>query len=148
KAPSLFVQTPAFLCKMGFLCKASPAKKRREDRAGAVAGASGRESTGRRQDAPARAGGEPAGDLRGRVMKRTDVTYGQLDGALRSLGFSCRLVTEEPPARVYEHESGALIVLPSFPEKDRVLDYHLVAVRTTLDNYGIADPMAFAAELQ
>jgi hypothetical protein len=82
-------------------------------------------------------------------MKRTDVTYGQLDRALRSLGFSRRLVAKDPPALRYEHkESGALVTLPPFPETDKVLDYHLVAVRTILDNYGIADPTAFAAELQ
>jgi hypothetical protein len=82
-------------------------------------------------------------------MKRTDVTYGQLDKVLRSLDFSCRLVTLEVPARVYEHKaSGALFTLPPFPESDRVLDYHLVAVRTILDANGIADPTTFAAELQ
>ena len=82
-------------------------------------------------------------------MKRTDVTYGQLDRVLRSLGFSCRLVTLDVPTRVYEHERyGALFMLPPFPEKDRVLDYHLTGVRTMLDSYGIADPTTFAAELQ
>ncbi|HWG48018.1 MAG TPA: hypothetical protein VN688_34965 [Gemmataceae bacterium] len=82
-------------------------------------------------------------------MKRTDVTYGQLDRVLRSLGFSCRLATLDPPSRVYEHKkSGASILLPPFPEGDGVLDYHLIAVRTTLDGFGIADPTAFAAELQ
>jgi hypothetical protein len=82
-------------------------------------------------------------------MKRTEVTYGQLDKALRLLGFSCRLVTEDPPARVYEHKpSGASIILPAFPEGDEVLDYHLVAARTTLDLHGIADPTQFAAKLK
>jgi hypothetical protein len=82
-------------------------------------------------------------------MKRTDVTYGQLDRVLRSLGFSCRLVTLEVPTRVYEHEQyGTLFMLPPFPEADRVLDYHLVGVRTMLDAYGIADPTTFTAELQ
>ena len=82
-------------------------------------------------------------------MKRTNVTYGQLDRALRALGFSFRLTTRKPPARLYEHEeTGALIALAFFPDSDKVLDYHLVAVRATLDNYGIADPTAFAAELQ
>jgi hypothetical protein len=82
-------------------------------------------------------------------MKRTDVTYGQLDRVLRGLGFSCRVVTEEPPARVYEHpESGAWIMLPRFPEDDRVLDYHLASVRTTLDGFGVADPKVFDAKLQ
>ena len=82
-------------------------------------------------------------------MNRTEVTYGQLDKALRMLGFSCRLVTDEPAARVYEHkQSTASVILPAFPEADQVLDYHLVAVRTTLDLHGIADPKEFAAKLK
>jgi hypothetical protein len=82
-------------------------------------------------------------------VKRTEVTYGQLDRVLRSLGLSCRLVTLNVPALVYEHEKyGPLFTLPPFPESDKVLDYHLVGVRTMLDNYGIIDPTIFAAELQ
>jgi hypothetical protein len=79
-------------------------------------------------------------------VKRTEVTYGQLDKVLRSLGFSCRLVKADPPARVYEHkESGAEVVIPPFPESDFVLDYHLVAARTIADLFGIADPKTFDA---
>jgi hypothetical protein len=37
--------------------------------------------------------------------------------------------------------------LESWPESDKVLEYHLVAVRGMLDNYGIADPTAFDAKL-
>jgi hypothetical protein len=82
-------------------------------------------------------------------MKRTDVTYGQLDRVLRSLGFSCRLLKEDPPARVYEHkESGAVVMIPPFPETDFVLDYHLVGARKTLDLFGVADPKVFDAKLQ
>jgi hypothetical protein len=83
-------------------------------------------------------------------MKRTDVTYGQLDKVLRSLGFSCRLVKKEPRTRVYTHkESGALIMMPPpFPMTDHVLDYHLVGARTTLDLFGIADPKVFDVKLQ
>jgi hypothetical protein len=82
-------------------------------------------------------------------MKKTDVTYGELDKVLRSLGFSCRLVKKDPPTRVYEHtESGALIMMPPFPMTDYVLDYHLVSARTTLDLFGIADPKVFDAKLQ
>jgi hypothetical protein len=82
-------------------------------------------------------------------VKRTEITYGQLDQALRSLGFSCRLVPGDPPARVYEHhETGASFMLPAFPDSDRVLDYHLVGARTTLDDFGIADPKLFDARLQ
>jgi hypothetical protein len=82
-------------------------------------------------------------------MSRTDVTFGQLDNVLRSLGFKRRLVDMDGEARVYEHkQSGALIVLTSFPDGDRVLEYHLIMVRTTLDGFGVADPIAFAAKLQ
>ena len=66
-------------------------------------------------------------------MKRSEVTYGQLDRVLRLLGVSCRRVTEEPPAHVYAHKpSAASIILPAFPEGDQVPDYHYAAVRTTL----------------
>ncbi len=82
-------------------------------------------------------------------MKRTDVTYGQLDRVLRALGFSRRQAQGEPPAWVYDHkETGASFIIPSFPESDLVLDYHLVGVRTHLDQNGIADPKAFDAKLQ
>ena len=82
-------------------------------------------------------------------MNRTGVTYGQLDKVLRSLGFSCRLVKGDPPARVYEHkETGAYITMPPFPETDFVLDYHLIGARTTVDLFGIADPKVFDRKLQ
>lgn len=82
-------------------------------------------------------------------MNRTEFTYGQLDEVLRSLGFTARLDSAKPPAMVYEHrETGAFVQLPPFPPTDRVLEYHLVGVRGTLDNFGIADPSVFAARLQ
>jgi hypothetical protein len=78
----------------------------------------------------------------------TDVTYGQLDRVLRSLGFSSRLVQGQPPARHYEHkETGAFITIPPFAESDRVLEHHLVTVQVTLDGFGIADPGAFAEQI-
>ena len=82
-------------------------------------------------------------------MTGTNVTYGQLDHVLRSLGFSCQLITDVPPARVYEHKkSSASIILPAFPEENEVLDYHLAAVQTMLDVHGIADPTDFASKLK
>ena len=83
-------------------------------------------------------------------MKRSKVTYGQLDKVLRSLGFSCRVTTDEPPpTRVYQHaQAGALILLPALPENDQVFEHHLVAVRVELDNFGIADPTVFDAQLR
>lgn len=82
-------------------------------------------------------------------MVRTEVTYGQLDKALRSLGFTCRAVKLRGNARIYEHEAtGARFIFPDFPDTDGVLDYHLLGVRTSLDLFGIADPTEFAAKLK
>jgi hypothetical protein len=65
------------------------------------------------------------------------------------MGFSCRLLDGDPPARRYEHEeTGALVSLPPFPDTDFVLDHHLIGTRTTLDLFGVADPSAFDAQLR
>ena len=77
------------------------------------------------------------------------VTYRTLDTVLRSLGFTCRVLRQEPAARWYEHSAtGAVVSLPLLPEEDQVSLHHLAAVRGTLDMYGIANPLTFAAELQ
>jgi len=82
-------------------------------------------------------------------MAPTKLTYGKLDKVLRSLGFSSRLVQGRPPARHYEHpETGAFITVPPLPKSDPGMGHHLVAVRVTLDNFGIADPTAFAEQIQ
>ncbi len=66
-------------------------------------------------------------------MTHTAVTYGQLDRALRSLGFTRRTVAKDPPAIRYEHAaSGALISVPPFADDDAAMEHHLVAARTTL----------------
>ena len=56
----------------------SPAEEKRKDRAGAGANASDRESAGSRIYAWPQAGSSLEGHGR-RIMKRTNVTYGQLD---------------------------------------------------------------------
>jgi hypothetical protein len=74
----------------------------------------------------------------------SEVTYGQLDRALHSLGFSVRAV--EPENREYRHgKTGALVFLPVFPDDEPVLPRHLVAVRAVLQAYGLADPLDFPA---
>jgi hypothetical protein len=82
-------------------------------------------------------------------MKRTEITYGQLDRAMRSLGFTRRLVEKDPPAIRYEHkDTGALISVPPFDDDDKAFGHHITVARATLDTFGIADPFAFDAELQ
>jgi hypothetical protein len=77
----------------------------------------------------------------------TEVTYSRLEEVLRSLGFSLRAVEEKN--KVYRHEgTGALVVIPQFPPGERVLPRHLLAVRSILQAYGIADPTDFATRLQ
>jgi hypothetical protein len=81
--------------------------------------------------------------------RRTNYTYRELDRVLRSFGFTSRLLSKEPPALRYEHKgTGAIISMPPLPEAERVLDYHLAAARATLDDYGIAEPKVFNAELE
>lgn len=82
-------------------------------------------------------------------MRRSEVTYGQLDEVLRAFGFSCRPSEKDPPGRIYEHRrTGALVMLPTFPAGEKVYAYHLITVQAELDNFGIADPTTFAAKLQ
>jgi hypothetical protein len=77
------------------------------------------------------------------------MTYGQLDKALASLGFSVRVVAGDKRLRVYDHrETGASIAISLHPDTDTVLPHHLGAVQGTLKVYGIADPLDFAAEVQ
>ena len=78
-----------------------------------------------------------------------EVTYGAVDKVLQSLGFTCRVLRQEPPARWYEHrETGAIVTLPMLPENHRMLPQDLAAVQGTLRVYGIADPLDFAAKLK
>ena len=77
----------------------------------------------------------------------TKVTYSRLEEVLRSLGFSLRAVKEKN--KVYHHEgTGALVVFPEFPPDDPVLPCHLLAARSILQAYGIADPADFTTQLQ
>ncbi len=76
-----------------------------------------------------------------------EVTYGQLDEVLRSLGFSVRLLEEK--GRVYEHgQTGALIAFPNRRLTSSVLPRHLSATQATLDVFGIATPLEFTTSLQ
>jgi hypothetical protein len=81
-------------------------------------------------------------------MRRTDVTYGQLDKVLRSLGFSCRPARQDPPGRIYEHaQTGAVIMLPACRDGDKVYEHHLAAARLELENFGLANATVFDAKL-
>jgi hypothetical protein len=93
--------------------------------------------------------GEADAQVGDSIMRKTDITYGQLDRVLRSLGFSCRPGSNDPPGRVYEHKkAGAIIMVPAYADTDKVFEHHLAAARTELENFGIANPAAFAARLQ
>lgn len=85
----------------------------------------------------------------GAIMKRTEITYGQLDKVLRALGFTCRPGNNDPPGRIYEHkQTGAIVALPAFPESDKVYEHHLAIARLELDNFSIANPTTFEANLR
>lgn len=82
-------------------------------------------------------------------MKRTEITYGQLNKVLRSLGFVDRPGRRSPPGHIYEHtKTGAVIMIPAFEDDEKVFEHHLVAARAELDNFGLAKPSVFEAKLQ
>ena len=74
-----------------------------------------------------------------------ETTYGLLTQTLCSLGFTVH--EPEPGALVFEHETGAVIILPKFPENDRVYWHHLADARAMLDAYGIVEAPDFASRL-
>jgi hypothetical protein len=74
-------------------------------------------------------------------------TYGRMEEVLQALGFTLRGVEEKN--KVFAHEAtGALVVYPEFPPEKSVLPRHLLAVKSILQAYGIADPVGFTMELQ
>ena len=93
-----------------------------------------------------------APEFASRVVKVTDeifglpeTTYGRLTQTLRSLGFTVH--EPKPGVLVYKHETGAVIILPKFPDEDRVYWHHLADARAMLDAYGIASGPEFASRL-
>jgi hypothetical protein len=83
------------------------------------------------------------------LLRRSKFTYGQLDIVLKSFGFTCRPSTNDPPGRIYEHpQTGARISLPTYPLRNKVFEYHMVAVRGQLYYFGIADSDALEAKVQ
>jgi hypothetical protein len=69
----------------------------------------------------------------------SQLTYGQLDQLLRSLGFSYSTAPDH--ARVYKHAaSEAGIVFPGYPDDQEVYPWHIAATRATLEGFGLPCP--------
>jgi hypothetical protein len=83
------------------------------------------------------------------MMQKTKINYGHVDKVLHSFGFS-RVVFERNGKGVrYEHEAtGASVLLPLFPVRNRVFLHHFMVVRSTLDDFGIAKPPSFYRRLR
>ena len=80
-------------------------------------------------------------------MRESDVSYGQLDELLRSLGFTVHV--EAGKYRLYTHAAtGALMSLPERKWTEMVSTTHLSGTRTVLSNFGIADELEFSSKLQ
>jgi hypothetical protein len=77
----------------------------------------------------------------------TEMTYGRMEEVLRALGFTFRGVEENN--KVFLHEAtGALVIFPEFPPGESVQSRHLLAVKSILQAYDIADPVGFTTALQ
>jgi hypothetical protein len=71
----------------------------------------------------------------------SDLSYGELDRILRSLGFDLRGPMENN--KIYWHpQVEALITLPIFPDDQAVYQHHIDLTRLTLDTYGLDNPFA------
>ena len=71
------------------------------------------------------------------MIKRIDgLTYGDLDKALRGLGFE---VTENGDRTYFDPRSGGRVSFPKFSLSEPLAAYHFVAARGFLDNFGIVD---------
>ena len=80
-------------------------------------------------------------------MRKTNVTYRQLDGVLKSLGFSVRV--EKGECQLYAHEAtGAIMSLPDLRPGEPANVTYVAAVRKVLADYEIADDVEFASQLQ
>ena len=80
-------------------------------------------------------------------MHETSVSYGQLEKLLLSLGFHVQV--EANKYRLYQHApTGAVVSLPDRPGTESVSPTHLMAARTTVCDYQIADEMTFYAGLK
>jgi hypothetical protein len=80
-------------------------------------------------------------------MRKAHVTYGQLDAALQSLGFSVRV--EAGKHRLYTHaKTGAVFSLPDRRRTELVSATHFAAAQHVVAAYDIADEVEFASQLQ
>ena len=72
-------------------------------------------------------------------------------GALRGPGLCCATASrlsrpsenQQPCPILAEHPHETV-----YAENEKVFEHHLLTVRTDLDNFGIADPSAFADKLR
>ena len=80
-------------------------------------------------------------------MRDSTVSYGRLDEVLVTLGFSVHV--EQGKHCVYAHEpTGALVTLPDRNRSELVSAAYLAAARKVLSDYGIANELEFASQLQ
>ncbi len=75
------------------------------------------------------------------------VTFGKLEDTLVSLGFEA--TTGKGGQRIYQHApTDGLIVLPRHSRDDVVSPAHIAAVKRTLTELDLADPIDFFASLK
>lgn len=79
-------------------------------------------------------------------MRKSVVTYAQLDSVLQALGFSVRI--NKGKHRLYTHqESGAVMSLPDARPGDAANATYVAAVRKVVTDYEIADDVEFTSRL-
>ena len=74
-------------------------------------------------------------------MNNREIIYSELENLILSLGFSPIKTTGNH--KIFQHSSGALIVLPDYQKKSRLNQIHLIAVRRILKEYGLMNEYDF-----
>lgn len=79
-------------------------------------------------------------------MKPSKILYLDIKNLLLKLGFFSETTTGNH--LIFQHSLGALIVLPSYQDKDYVYLIHLASIRHLLKEYDLMDELTFEYYLE
>jgi hypothetical protein len=79
-------------------------------------------------------------------MNYPNIRYSKLEELILSLNFIS--LSTEGNQKVFEHPSGALIILPDYSENQEVSPTHIAAIGHILDEFNIMNKLDFKTGLE
>ncbi|GBF80786.1 type II toxin-antitoxin system HicA family toxin [Aphanothece sacrum] len=79
-------------------------------------------------------------------MNYPKIRYRELEKVILSLNFIS--LSTEGTQKVFEHPSGALIILPDYSENQEVSPTHIAAIARILDEFNIMNKLDFETFLE